>query len=145
MEQTRSVGLTHDIGKIILLQFYPDRYQEIIDNQRKNPGISFYESELDLGLHENTHAEIGAYFLDWWNLPEIIVEVALFHHAPEKASEHYKEIVDISHFTDKLINYVWRMRKEQELDLSHFQNGNLSEFELNNISSEIKADMNKSQ
>lgn len=132
-----SVGLTHDIGKIIILQYYPDRYETTMEYQRKNSGLNFYEAEIRLGFHENTHAEIGAYFLDYWNLPEPFLEVALFHHTPEGASVSYKNIVEVAYLVNRLMNYLWDMRNEKKLDLSQFQCDYIPRDELEGISLKI--------
>jgi HD-like signal output (HDOD) protein len=98
-----SVGLTFDVGKIILLQHYPDRFEAVLHAMIKCAGINFYEAELLLGFEESSHQEIGAYFLDYWNLPEVFIETALFHHCPEKSSDHYREIVAMSNYIEIII------------------------------------------
>lgn len=143
IKQFPAVGLTHDIGKIILLQYYPDRYESILANMKKNPGMDFYASELDLGFHENTHTEIGAFFLDWWNMPEIIMEVALFHHTPAKSADQYYDILEISRFTDKLVNYLWSMRGKENLDISDFHCGNLSGEIIKKLAADIKEEIDE--
>ena len=142
IRQFPSVGLMHDIGKIILLQYYPERFESIVAHQENNPGMNFFESEMDLGYEGNTHAEIGAFFLDWWNLPAIFTEVALFHHTPEKASEHHKEIVKISHFTNRLLNYLAFVNDPEKMDLSTFQFDGLSEEKVREIAMEILENKN---
>ncbi len=112
-----SVGIIHDIGKIIILQYFPDRYESIVSE----PGDSdFYHDELALGFEGYTHSEIGAYFLDWWNFPEVMVEAALFHHRPEKALSEYQHLFQVVNYTDKMVNYVWSKRNTQDLDFSRF-------------------------
>jgi HD-like signal output (HDOD) protein/CheY-like chemotaxis protein len=141
-EQFRSVGLTHDIGKIIILQYYPERYKNTILNMKDHPGRSFYESELDLGYQDNSHAEIGAYFLDWWNLPEVLVEVALFHHNPQKCSEHYRNTIEISLYTDKLLNHLY-YRNNFELSDKDFKI--LTESQMKTIAYEMKDEILNNQ
>ncbi|MCP5105907.1 MAG: HDOD domain-containing protein [bacterium] len=94
-DQYATIGITHDIGKIIMMQNLPARFNKIIRYQEKNPDIGFYRSEVELGFEGQTHAEIGAYFLNLWNFPESSVFTALFHHSTEEFSEPYKEILDI--------------------------------------------------
>jgi HD-like signal output (HDOD) protein len=104
-----SVGLTYDVGKIIILQYYPDRFEEIganagmpgEPNERRR---SFYESETRLGFAESTHQEIGAYFLDFWNLPAVFVETALYHHTPRKSSVHYSDVIEIVGYIDGIMD-----------------------------------------
>jgi HD-like signal output (HDOD) protein len=103
-----SVGLTYDVGKIILLQYYPERYQDInahagIPPESNGGWSGFFESEMQLGFAESTHQEIGAYFLDFWNLPAVFVETALYHHAPRRASVHYSDVIEIVGYIDSLM------------------------------------------
>jgi HD-like signal output (HDOD) protein len=132
-----AVGLTHDIGKIILLQYFPERYESILENMKNKPELTFHESELDLGYINQTHTEIGAYFLDWWNLPEIITEVALYHHDVEKATPNYRELLDASYMTDWLTNHISKMvgNKHNELDEIDFYD--VSQQDIEEIAYEI--------
>jgi HD-like signal output (HDOD) protein/ActR/RegA family two-component response regulator len=104
-----SVGLTYDVGRIILLQYYPDSYRSIIDTMKKNPEMGFHDAELYLGFEQRSHQEIGAYFLDYWNLPEIFIETALFHHDPQRSTGHYRDMVEIINYIDSLISFVYKV------------------------------------
>jgi hypothetical protein len=59
-----SAGITHDIGRIILLAHLPDTHRAVITHMRSHPEWDFYESELSLRYEGKTHAELGGYFLD---------------------------------------------------------------------------------
>lgn len=103
-DQYSTPGITHDIGKMIMLHYLPERFAQVCEYQEKNRGMGFYESEMALGFKGQTHAEIGAYFLDLWNFPEVNIYAALHHHTPENASESYREFMSIFslvHTTDK--------------------------------------------
>lgn len=105
-DEFSSIGLTHDVGKIIMLQYLPDRFKKIMKYQRKNPDISFYRSEIELGFEACTHSEIGAYFLDLWNFPETNIYTALYHHAPETAPGDHKNLLEILEMADKFAREV---------------------------------------
>ncbi|HEB29782.1 MAG TPA: response regulator [Spirochaetes bacterium] len=126
-----SIGLTYETGKIILLQYYPGRYNFIVENAGNNRNMGFYENELALGFQGHTHQEIGAFFLDYWNLPEIFVEASLFHHNPESSSEPYKELIKLLNFIDRLIDYIWYYKDTRIINLSSFKNENIPEKTLN--------------
>ncbi|MBN2008057.1 HDOD domain-containing protein [candidate division KSB1 bacterium] len=136
-----AVGLTHDIGKIILLQYFPKRYHSILTAQKETPGLSFHDAELELGFAENTHAEIGAYFLDWWNLPEVIMEVALFHHCPHQATEHYRPLLETACYTDNLINYLNQISETEEPDLIPFPMPGVSKNQIKSVVDEIRSEL----
>ncbi|MFH1998957.1 MAG: HDOD domain-containing protein, partial [Planctomycetota bacterium] len=101
-----SIGITHDIGKVLLLQYFPDRYMEAAEKQARDPILTFHDCECLLGHHGSTHSEIGAYFLDMWNLSDIMVEIALHHHKPEKAGEKHAGLVQALAFSDSLVEYL---------------------------------------
>lgn len=131
-----SLGLVHDIGKIILLQHFPERYQAIAAAAEAG---GFYQQELALGHEGCTHAEIGAFFLDWWNLPALMVETALFHHTPERAAEgHQRTLFKLLHYTDRLVIYVWAQRGEKALDVSPFYIKNVDRQVIQRIGEELR-------
>ncbi len=71
-KEAYTAGLLHDIGKLILLK-YPKYMEECFKN-----GTSSYSDEYDkLGT---SHAEVGAYLLRLWNLPERIINAVAMHH-----------------------------------------------------------------
>jgi HD-like signal output (HDOD) protein/ActR/RegA family two-component response regulator len=137
-----SVGLTYDTGKIILLQYYPERYKLIADSQRSEEDTGFYESELALGFEGHSHQEIGAFFLDYWNLPEIFVETSLFHHNPESSSEQYRKLLKLMNFVDRLIDYIWLYRDMKTIDLSGFKNEDIPEKALKQAAVTIRKKLN---
>ena len=77
-----SVGLLHDIGKNLLFSLFPRRFKSLWEKSHK-AGLPFRSAETE---EEVFHDEIGAYFLDLWNLPLPAVESALYHHFPQECS-----------------------------------------------------------
>ncbi len=133
-----SVGLTYDVGKIILLQYFPERYSMIESKKNVSGDHDFYKAEISLGFDHITHQEIGAYFLDFWNLPELFVETALFHHKPERSSVHYGDIIKTTHYVDDLIEYISSVGEKDVLDLSPFYKDFLSVELVEEIAAEIR-------
>ncbi len=76
-------GMLHDIGKLILAANQPDSFAQIITLAHKQQ-ISALEAERE--IIGTTHAEIGAYLLGIWGIPDPIVEAVLFHHQPQGRS-----------------------------------------------------------
>jgi len=75
-----TLGLLHDFGKIIFLQ------------RGYTPGdLTTMSSLQDLAAEERetgmSHAEMGAFIAERWNLPEDIVDGLLCHHVPSKAKD----------------------------------------------------------
>lgn len=89
-------GLLHDMGLSILNKYFNAEFRRIVDINREM-GLSFLEAEESvLGV---THAEIGSWLGERWNLPDQLVETIRFHHAPERAGENTK-LVSIVHCAD---------------------------------------------
>lgn len=128
-----SLGITHDIGKVLLLQYFPDRYMAAADQQLADPAMSFYDSECMLGYNGTTHGEIGAYFLDLWNLSELMVEIALNHHKPDRAGARYEELVKAIAFADELVEYLDGNNDPDDPDFSCNEDGYLDEPDFREV------------
>jgi len=77
-------GLLHDVGKLVLAINLLDRYIKALDLS-EHDHLPLAEAELrTLGV---THAEVGAYLLGLWGLPDAIVEGVAFHHCPGECPE----------------------------------------------------------
>jgi putative nucleotidyltransferase with HDIG domain len=79
-----SGALLHDIGKLILAHSFPSQYHEALD-QADNRCIEQREAERQ--VFRTTHAEVGAYLLALWGLPDPVVSAVVYHHCPEAAGE----------------------------------------------------------
>ncbi len=74
-----TAGLLHDVGILVLAAGRSQIYEKLAKNAA--------EHQLDVYQVEQTafgcsHAEIGAYLLGIWGLPDSIVEAVAFHHCP---------------------------------------------------------------
>ncbi len=77
-DQAFTAGLLHDIGKLILACRQTDRYEQILGSVQA--GADLHEAErAAFGV---SHAEIGAYLLRIWGIPDRIVEAVDAHHHP---------------------------------------------------------------
>ncbi len=78
-------GLLHDVGKLVLAVDLPDKYSQTLAlaHAQKKP-LSEVERET-LGA---THAEVGAYLLGLWGLPDPIVEAIAYHSCPSCCLDH---------------------------------------------------------
>jgi HD-like signal output (HDOD) protein/CheY-like chemotaxis protein len=77
-----TAGLLHDIGRLMLTRTCSAQYAAILERFRHGKA-TLLEAEADsFGC---THAEIGAYLLGLWGLPESLVEAVAWHHTPSRS------------------------------------------------------------
>ncbi len=83
VEEAMIAGMLHDIGKLILLKVRR-QYKKVVEFIEKN-GCDPVEAEYT--VMKTSHAELGAYLLGLWGIPDNIVEAVAFHHNPSKLIE----------------------------------------------------------
>ncbi len=83
VEKAYTVGLLHDLGKIVIARYLPSALLEV----RKivlEENCAVYDAEVKvLGVN---HAEIGAFLLEKWNLPLAVTEAVEYHHHPTRSN-----------------------------------------------------------
>lgn len=83
-------GLLHDVGKIILDEYFHDQFTQAhaLSIERQ---CSMFEAENEvLGT---THMEIGHFLAQKWGLPPYIADINLNHHRPQDA--RFKDITSV--------------------------------------------------
>jgi len=99
-EELFVAGLLHDIGKVVLYVKWPDVAGSINTAAQAADDRSLFEVEQDvLGL---SHADIGGCLANAWNLPIMLREPILYHHAPTLAKEAALQTA-IVHVADILV------------------------------------------
>ncbi|MBN2796491.1 MAG: HDOD domain-containing protein [Clostridia bacterium] len=131
-----SAGLLHDIGKLILHLFYQNTYQKVLDHAR-NMERSLVECEME--YFNITHQDLGAYLLNWWELPYAYVEAAMFHHRPSDSRVINYELVAVTH----LSNYYSIMEispdeTQNYLDPTVFTKLNIEKEEVDRLVASLK-------
>ncbi len=72
-------GLLHDVGKLVLSQAFPERYTDVLSRASER-GIEDVQDER--AIFGVSHAEVGAYLLAMWRLPDPVVAAVAYHHSP---------------------------------------------------------------
>ncbi|MBD3179026.1 MAG: HDOD domain-containing protein [Candidatus Latescibacteria bacterium] len=72
-----TVGLIHDIGKLLLLQYHRDRYVEALKKAR-DENIPLVQAEVD--IFEVDHCAVGSWLYRNWKLPRETRRAVKSHH-----------------------------------------------------------------
>lgn len=83
-----TAGLLHDLGKIFLIEHFPEEYETVMEAYDKQ-NIPLPDLETDVfGVD---HAEIGMLLSTNWNLPAPLVQSITHHHHPLSAESHSEQ------------------------------------------------------
>jgi putative nucleotidyltransferase with HDIG domain len=98
-EQMFTAGLLHDIGRLILFNYFPEDALGALRYARQTCD-RLYRAEIKrLGCD---HGQIGKYLLNRWRLPLVIENTVCFHHEPSEAPDPVPAA--IVHVADLLVN-----------------------------------------
>lgn len=104
-----TAGLLHNLGLVMCVHYFPDQYRKVAEAYKSSSReilLTTIEKE-ELGF---SHAEIGGYLLDWWEIPYPTVECALFHHEPLHGAILNQEAVGAVHLANY---YAWKVVYDQ--------------------------------
>jgi putative nucleotidyltransferase with HDIG domain len=93
-------GLLHDVGKLVLSQFFQDHFKKIWTTAR-DVNISFYQAEKN-GMSID-HADIGGYLAKRWQLPAELVDTIQYHHTMNESAINHK-LLTIVYTANILVN-----------------------------------------
>lgn len=92
-----AAGLLHDIGLLVLWEYYPSVFVEI-SRLASEQGRPRYEAEM--AALETDHGRIGALIAARWGLPPPIVSGIDFHHQPGLAPPEDRRVADLVHLAE---------------------------------------------
>ncbi len=89
-------GLLHDIGKLLVVLYAPEKFVRIraIVNKKNCLIIEAEEEVL-----ETTHSTVGAWLAKTWQFPPKLTQAIRMHHDPQSVREYY-EMTYITHVAD---------------------------------------------
>lgn len=79
-QQAQTAGLLHDVGRLVMARKLPGGYKAV-QELHSSKNIDLVDAERE--VFGASHAELGAYILALWGLPDTVVEAVASHHSPE--------------------------------------------------------------
>jgi len=137
---TSSIGILMQVGKIIQLKYFPLIYNKINDYMAEH-GCTYFEADIEVGEEGANYLVLGGYFLDLWNIPLMAVESVMFSQSPEKASEEYRDIVEIIGMGVRLFDTVRTVEMEEILDYTKFKHKKVRDQKVKDVASQIWRDL----
>ena len=75
------IGLLHDVGKVVLYQFFGDLFQQALEKTNKPEELTLHAAEQEvIGID---HCQVAGMLLTRWKFPDIIVNPIAFHYHSE--------------------------------------------------------------
>ena len=98
-EQMFVAGLLHDIGRLIIYQYFPDQAMALLSLAAASDNLLYRQENRVLG---GNHSLIGQYLLKEWKLPFELQNNIFFHHNPSDAPDPV--MATIIHLADIMVN-----------------------------------------
>jgi putative nucleotidyltransferase with HDIG domain len=121
-----TAGLLHDVGRVVLAINLPQQFARVKELMA-HEHLSMLEAEKQ--IFSATHAEVGAYLLGLWGLPNAVVEAVAFHHLPGACSINSFSALTAVHLADAIMQAKTEpaTRPQQFFDVEFLTHLNLLE------------------
>jgi len=143
-------GLLHDIGKLAMLQYDSERFNEVIALV-ENGDVDVIAEKKIYGVD---HTEIGTEIARLWKLPNDLQNIIAFHTRPEESLES-QELISVVRVAD-LLTEIWDAGFYEGLKyisieespawkilMNHLANAEKTDFEI--LTFELEQDFKKSK
>ena len=110
LDEVFTMGILHDIGKLLLLQIFSE-----LEMHRNIYIIKNEEDMMDIiNVH---HGKFGKNLLSRWGFSPEYLQIALYHNHLEKSETHSKELI-IVHFANLLVKTMgYGQEQSEDIDL----------------------------
>lgn len=85
-------GLLHDLGKIPLINCFPDDYDKVVEISKQKKIPLRRSEKIIFGIN---HCEIGKLIADKWKLTGATYDAICHHHDPENSEEETRKVTRI--------------------------------------------------
>lgn len=109
-----SAGVLLGVGLMALLNHFPDKYRQISQTLKLNQDLSLHDVEQE--VIGTTHHDVGGYLLEWWGLPQPLIECVLFHHDPFNECVTDNKLVAIVHLANYYSLHILDPNNSEKLD-----------------------------
>jgi len=132
-------GMLHDLGYLIMNKYFPEMYGEVMALFEKEGSLI----EAEKRVLEFTHADIGHWLAEKWNLPKTVLDTTLYHHAPSRAKRNLKRVAVI-HLADYITTRNMLSPTEKDpnypLDYSSLDILKITEEDIRSFETEMSSD-----
>lgn len=105
-----TLGLVHDIGRLVLVSSYEEDYAQAIEYRTINDCLMYIAERHQFGLD---HTDVGALVAEHWHFaPETVAAIAA-HHRP--SGEGHKSLVDVVHVADNIAHALDLSRRKDDM------------------------------
>jgi putative nucleotidyltransferase with HDIG domain len=132
-------GMLHDLGYLIMNKYFPEMYEEVLALFEKEGSLI----EAEKGVLDFTHADIGHWLAEKWNLPKTVLDTTLYHHTPSLAKRNLKRVAVI-HLADYMTTRKMLSPTEKDpyypFDYASLDILNITEKDITALETEISGD-----
>jgi len=98
-EQLFLNGILHDLGKVILAEYFPNEYRTVLEDAKESQMPLYRKEKQALGID---HATLSGLLMERWNFPENLILPPRFHHNSLECPHTYRDHAMIVEFADFL-------------------------------------------
>ena len=107
LAEAATAGMLHDVGKLVLADALGAEYTDTM-RDRFGGGQAIWQIEWE--TFGASHAEVGAYLLGLWGLPEPVIAATAWHHRPSESGLREFSALTAVHAADVVAHRIERRR-----------------------------------
>ena len=131
-ESMFTAGLLHDIGKLLLINKFPQRVLAAEEDMMRHRSDQLSAEFNQIGV---THTEVGQALMQQWGLPQLLIDCAACHHQSEHEGPN-RHATHLVYLSNQLSHYVPPLDDDETRDiLNDIENWNMSQLSFDQIAS----------